>query len=177
MDDEQAKRALMLLSAPELSREVVAMATQLGDEGREALRAAALGKQKGMTQKERAHAVDLLVLTGDLEDDELQKLASGKSATVRRHALIALQGRGRTDMLLDTLRHADFDRSDQAMVLSALSRIGRADQVKETLAWASGVEDIDLRDLAADAIRAMRQRTAQDDLDDLDLLTRAPDLA
>jgi hypothetical protein len=176
MSDDQSKRALMLLHAPELSREVVAVAAQLGDRGREVLRDAALGKQKNLTQKQRAHALDLLVRTGDLEDQELQKLASGKSATVRRHALLALQGRGRADLLLDTLRHEDFDRSDQAIVLSALARVGRADQVKETLGWAAESEDVDLRNLAAAAIRAMRRRTPSDDLDDLDLLTRAPDL-
>jgi hypothetical protein len=167
---DEGKRALMLLNAPEINTEVVALVRRLGDEGRKTLQAAAAGKRQELTQKQRAHAVELLALVGEIEDTDLQKLAAEEAASVRRHALLALQDRGRADLLAGALGQKALDDADHAIVLQALAGVGGEEQVKETLAWAQKSENIELRDLAAAAIRSMRRRKSAVDVDNIDLL-------
>ena len=173
MNDDNAKRARMLLSAPEIDDEVVALMNDLGPEGAKAVFAAARDKEKALPAKERAHAVELLARAGEIEDTDLHKLAADSAPTVRRHALLALQDRRRTDLLLESLQHKELDATDHAIVLQALARIGNVAQVKGTLEWAVELTDPDIRNLAATALRTMRNRPeADDDIDDLDRLVQ-----
>jgi len=179
MKDDTAERALMLLSAPEIDGEVVAQARLLGSNGAEILRAVATGAQQtDVSPKQRGHAVEILARTGDLEDTDLRDLAGDPAPSVRRHALLALQDRGRADVLLESLQEKGLEHADQALILRALARVGDESDVQETLDWATQQTDLDIRDQAAIALRAMRRRKPQvaeiDDLDQLGVELRGP---